>query len=306
MKSRVDLGARHEEAAFDFFHLQGAERGVGSLSDPAVSPAAEGGQGGDVLQQPLARIQAAGGFFGLRLPGLEVEPRFRDDAIAQERGSVPPSRVELAHFAAGKAGWRDGARQGLAVVPVGARQGDEVLGGRVRDDLAGADRLLHGIGQLADQSQPAADPTEGPVEPASEFLQGESEPASELREEPGLFQGRLRASLSKRSSQKEGVGLGKVPAGGPDQIVLETQQRADALVAVDDDGRTGGGVPGDDDDGDELSHLGDRGHESFLLLGGEDPERFVPQIELAQFQFHLLTGPVREGAEVERADSGRR
>lgn len=99
LEGRVDLGARQEETAFDFFRLQKAEPGAGALLDPAARPAAEGGQGGDVLEQPLAGIQAAGGFLGLGLPGLEINQRFRDDAIAEERGAVSPGRVEVAHFA---------------------------------------------------------------------------------------------------------------------------------------------------------------------------------------------------------------
>jgi hypothetical protein len=302
------VGARHEEAAFDLFRIQGAQQGAGSFPDPAASPAAEGGKGGHVLEQPLAGIQFAGGFLGLDLAGLEKEQRLRDDAIADEGSAVSPGRVEILDFPAAEPGRRNGARQGLAVVPVGARQGDQVLGGRVRDDLAAADRLLHGIGQFADEGQPTADPTGGPVEPAGEFLQGEPEPASELLEEPRLLQSGLRAALSKRSSEKEGVGLGEVPAGGPDPIVLEARQRADALVAVDDDGSAGSGGGSDDDDGDELSHLGNRGHESSLLPGGEDPESFISQIELVQIQFHrrLIFPHARKGAEVGTAGSGRR
>jgi hypothetical protein len=286
LKGRVDLRARQRQTAFDFFRLQGAQQGAGTLPNPAASPAADGRQHGDVPKQLLGKIQAADGGLGLRLPSLEVEQRFGDDAIADKGRAVPPSGIEKPHFPARELSRRDGARQRLAVVPIGARQGDEVLGRRVRDDPAVADRLLRGIGQLGDEGESPAHPAGGPIESAGQFFEGEPEPASDLLEEPRLLQGGLRASLPKRSCQKEGVGLRKVPARGPDHVLLEAHERADALVAVDHDRRGGSSVGHDDHDGNELSQLGEGGDESLVLLRGEDPESLVPQIELAQFQFH--------------------
>lgn len=86
--------------------------------------------------------------------------------------------------------------------------------------------------------------------------------------------------MSQGSPQEEGFGLGQIPAGGFDYIVLEAQEGPDALESVDDDRKLGGPLRRDNHDGNKLPHFGDGSHEPLLPLSAEEAESLVAQIKL--------------------------
>ena len=65
----------------------------------------------------------------------------------------------------------------LAIVSFGARQGHQILHGRMRSDFSEPHVLLDRLGQLAYQRQPARDPRHAPIETPGEIVQAQTKAA---------------------------------------------------------------------------------------------------------------------------------
>ena len=135
-----------------------------------------------------------------------------------------------------------------ARVLVGARQGHEVLHGRVRAERAGAHELLHLTRQIDDEREPTAHPALALVEALRHLRRRHREAITQLAEEPALLE-RVLFCSAHHASEQQCLALVERPRDDGDGVVRKLRERAQALEAIDDDVLT------DDDDRDLLTVL---------------------------------------------------
>jgi hypothetical protein len=93
---------------------------------------------------------------GLTLPlGFQKQLRLIENALPDRRRSASPGGIQLAGFAAGEPMRRKRFGHALAVFQARARYRYQELHCHVGRDRAAADLLLHALGKLIDQCQPA-------------------------------------------------------------------------------------------------------------------------------------------------------
>jgi hypothetical protein len=108
--------------------------------------------------------------------GAQEEFGIVDHALPYE-GLATPGGVEHADFLGRELMVGNLLGKALAVVSFGARQGDQILHGRMRSDLPEPHVLLDRLGQLAYQRQPARDPRHASIETPGEIVQAQTKAA---------------------------------------------------------------------------------------------------------------------------------
>ena len=104
------------------------------------------------------------------------------------RAARPVGRHELSHLPGRELLIRDRFDQKLALLPVGARQRDQVLHRRVRGDLAAKYALLDRLRQVPYQGQPPAHPAQAPIEPPRQLLERQREAHVQLAQPQPLLE----------------------------------------------------------------------------------------------------------------------
>jgi hypothetical protein len=122
---------------------------------------------------------------------LEKQGGLVEDALAHNRRSVAPGRIQLAGFPRPELVPRDGLGHAHACGRADTRHRYQVLHRNLREYRPLADLLLNGIRQKLNECETARDPAHAPVEPPCEILEAITAPALELGQEPPLLQGRL-------------------------------------------------------------------------------------------------------------------
>lgn len=151
----------------------------------------------------------------------EVESRVADQALSPVGAGFAPGGVEgldlgaLELLAGGVSGQ---LHAGFAVGPGQRYQG---LDRRLSGDLALADQLLDGVGQLARQTQPARHPARAAVETSGQLLGAPGEAVLELGQEPALLQGRRHRRAGQVALQDQRLGLVELPDHGHDRVLAQ-------------------------------------------------------------------------------------
>jgi hypothetical protein len=222
-----------------------------ALAQAAARAARDRGHHVQVVQQQAALVLGA---WADRVAGFEKQQWRGEHALADGRQPIAPGGVELADLAVGEALAGDGRHQALTRRPVGARQGDQVLHGRVRGQRAAPDVVLDRRRQLLDQRQPPAHPAPRAREAPPEIVQRQGEAAGELVQQPPLLQRRGALAGSHQPVQHQRLRLGQIPARGRHQVLAEPAQRPHPLVAVHEHEALGALAP-DDHHGDLLADV---------------------------------------------------
>ena len=108
--------------------------------------------------------------------GAQEEFGIVDHALTYE-GLATPGGIEQTDFLGRELMVGNLLGKALAVVSFGARQGDQILHGRMRSDLPEPYVLLHRLRQLAHQRQPARDPRHASIETPGEIVQAQTKAA---------------------------------------------------------------------------------------------------------------------------------
>jgi hypothetical protein len=204
-----------------------------------LAPLARGapGNGSDHVQVAQQLFPGAHGnriFLFDLAPGAQEKLRVPDDTTSHGGNSVAPGRIQDAHFPGTELTVGNLYGEAFAVIPVGARDGRQVLHGRVRSDFPEPYELLDGLWQLAYQSQAARNPRHAPVKPPRKIFQAEPEAAMQLGQQPALFERRFSFRRALGPVQYQGFSFVHVPNRGAHHIVPEALKCPDPLVAVDD------------------------------------------------------------------------
>jgi len=108
--------------------------------------------------------------------GAQEEFGIVDHALPY-KGLATPGGIEHADFLGRELMVGNLLGKALAVVSFGARQGDQILHGRMRSDLPEPHVLLHRFRQLLNQRQPARHPRHAPIETPGKLVQIQSQAA---------------------------------------------------------------------------------------------------------------------------------
>lgn len=124
----------------------------------------------------------------------------------------------------------------------------------------------------------------------------------QLREQPALFQRRLRFGLAQRAVEDQGFRFVHRPDRGLDGVATQAPQSAHTLVPVDhhEAVRLAGRHH---HDGDLLASLGQRPEQPSLLLRPPHPQSLVAQVELVELQIQVTLARGRPWIQARRADS---
>lgn len=184
----------------------------------------------------------------------------------------------------------DGRAEDRARLCVGARHRQKVLHGRVCPDLALPDVFLNGCRELLDQPQPPGHPAQTAVEAPGQRLQVQTKAAMKFREQPALFERRLRFGLAQRAVEHQGFPLVHRPDRGQDGVATQAPQGAHTLVPVDHHEALRL-VRRHHHDRDLLPALGQRPEQPSLLLRPAHPQALVAQVELVKLQLQVTPRP---------------
>ena len=278
------------EAAGEVVPLGRRERDCCALAQPLQGAPRHGREHLEVMQELL------GGALGLARAGppvlpprLENQQRIAEHERARLRAPAAVGRDQLSDLPAREPPASDRAGEALTLAAVGARQGDQVLHCRVRNELSAKHPLLDRLGQVPDQAEAPAHPARAAVEPPGQFVQGEREAQVQLPQPQPLLEGALLRARTHQPSQKKSLGLVQLPAGGPQRVEPEPVHRAGPLVAVHDDVPLGFVRRGHHHDRHLLSVLGQRGHEPPLPLRASRPQVLVAQDQLVVLEVHRVS-----------------
>jgi hypothetical protein len=108
--------------------------------------------------------------------GAQEEFGIVDHALPYE-GLATPGGIEHADFLGRELMVGNLLGKALAIVSFGARQGHQILHGRMRSDFSEPHVLLDRLGQLAYQRQPARNPRHAPIETPGEIVQAQTKAA---------------------------------------------------------------------------------------------------------------------------------
>lgn len=169
----------------------------------------------------------------LGLVSLQVRSRPFEQQPPGLVGAAGEGDAQRLDLPGARAKRRDRGGQLDGAIAVGARQGQQVLHGGVGYELAGAHQLLDGVGQRANQPEPAAHPAAASVEALSQLLDAELEPLPQLVQQPPLLEGAVALGVAHEPSEKQGLVLGQLPADGAHQVLAKPLQGTNAFVAVD-------------------------------------------------------------------------
>jgi hypothetical protein len=250
-------------------------------------------------EQALEAALGGGGLarrrVGLLAAQAKVEPGVVDQALSSVGAGFAPGGVEGLDLGAPELLTGGVLGQRHAGVAVGPGQRHQGLDRRLGRDLALADQLLDGLGQLACQAQAARHPARAAVEATGELLGAPGEAVLELGQEPPLLQGRRRRRAGQVALQDQRLGLVELPDHGHDRVLAQATQRPHAVVAVDDDVASGFLGVADHDDRHLLTVLVERRQEPAGPLPATGAQGCVAQVQLVKFQLHQDTPPPTGG-----------
>lgn len=272
--------ARHLRA------LLGQERARGRGEAPQRA-ARHGSEQIEILEQLLRGRDQRSRPLVLHLPArLEEQERFSEHTRTQGRRALAPGRVELPYFLRAQLVAGNGRAKDCTRLSVGARHGQEVLHGRVSPNLALPHLLLNRRGELLHQTQPPGDPARTAVEASGQRLQIQTKAAMQFREQPALFERRLRLGLAQRAVEHQGFRLVHRPDRGLDGVATQPPQGAHALVPIDHH-EAARFACRHHHDRDLLPSLGQRPEQPSLLLRPPHPQSLVTQVELVELQLQV-------------------
>lgn len=281
--------ARHLRA------LRGRERARRRGEAPQRA-ARDGAEQVEILEQLLRGRDHWSRRLVLHLPArLEEEERLGEHTRTQGRRALAPGRVELPYFLGAQLVAGDGRTEDGTRLWVGARHGQQVLHGRVSPNLALPHVLLNRCGELLHQAQPPGHPARTAVEAPGQGLQIQAKAAVQLREQPALFERRLRFGLAQRAVEDQGFRLVHRPHRGLDRVATQSPQGAHTLVAVDHH-EAAPLARRHHHDRDLLAPLGQRAQQPSLLLRPPHPQCLVALVELVELQLQVTpsgTSPLR-------------
>ena len=240
----------------------------------------------------------------LRLPRFQEQLGLLENALANGRGSAAPGRVELSGLAGGEAVAGEDFRHPLTILAVETGHRHQVLQGQVRLQTSLAHLFLDRFRQQFGQRQPARHPAHAAVEAAGQLRQVIAEVLFQLRQQPALFQRRLRLLPTLGAVQQQRIGLAQRPHHGLDHVVPQLLERGQALEAVDHQVAARFTLRGDHHDRGLLARFGQRRQQAPLLLGAADPQVFQSPVELVKLQLHGGCGQQNYPAGLAQPPSG--
>ena len=122
----------------------------------------------------------------------------------------------------------------LAVVEIGARHRRQILHGDMSRNVTAADLLLHGLGKLFHQSQPARHPTHAAIKAARQIIKVVAETLFQFLKQPSFFKGCVAFAEPHRAFQHQRVGFTHRPYRRFHRVLTQLLQRRHTLVAIDD------------------------------------------------------------------------
>jgi hypothetical protein len=214
----------------------------------------------------------------------EDEAGIREHELADRGGAGDVRLVEAADLSRAEGPGRDRVGQAEAGGPIGARQGHEVLHGRVRDDSALLHASLDDVRKIAYEAEPPRDPADAPIEPSRELLHGHAVVLVQRPEQPPFFDGAVGRLRVEPLPEDQGVGFRHLPGHGLHGVPVQPLQAVDALIPIDHDLRAAAG--GDHHDRHLLADVGERGEQPPFTSRLAHPQVLVAQIELVKFEVH--------------------
>jgi hypothetical protein len=122
----------------------------------------------------------------------------------------------------------------LAVFQPRTRHRHQELHRNMGRDHAATYLLLHALGKLIDQCQPARYPAQAAIEAARQLVETIAEALLQFRQQPAFFQRRLVFAPTQRPIQHQGFNLAHRPDHGFHRVPAQLLQRRYPLVAIDD------------------------------------------------------------------------
>ena len=178
---------------------------------------------------------------------------------------------------------RDRLDEAHAVSRVGARQRHEVFHRGVRDELAGLDALLHGVGQGAHQPEVSRDPAHTAIEAPRQHIERQPMILMQRPQQPALLEGAVGRVGVQQLPKDQRLGLRHLPDHRRHGVVLQPPEAADAFVAIHHHVRR---ARGHDHNRHLLTGVRQRRQQAPFPRRLPYPQPLIPHIELMKFQLH--------------------